>query len=313
MDLVVIGHLLKEKIIFADGREIGPVLGSPAAYASVASAKLGLKTGLVTKIGEDMPEELLEVFKKTGVDIDGMRVGKNSTANLLIYKDSEEKRLKFLKKADNISFNDIPKEYLDTEFFLIAPIDYEVEESLIWFLYTKGKRLSMELSGFGGASSSKNGKNKKEKIDFLKKITKYFEIVKGGKEDCSCIFGKFDKKDIAKKFLEWGAKISIITLGVEGALVATKSDCFQIPCFPAKVKDITGAGDVWHAGFLYRYIKAGQSAKGVGQNVVKKSAIFASATASLVIEKSEGVKKERFPEAKQVYERIKTGGKDGRN
>ena len=96
MDLVVIGHLLKEKIIFPDGREIGPVLGSPAAYASVASAKLGLKTGLVTKIGEDMPEELLEVFKKTGVDIDGMRVGKNSTANLLIYKDSEEKRLKFL-------------------------------------------------------------------------------------------------------------------------------------------------------------------------------------------------------------------------
>ncbi len=38
-DLVVIGHLLKEKIIFPDRRETGPVLGSPCAYISAASAR----------------------------------------------------------------------------------------------------------------------------------------------------------------------------------------------------------------------------------------------------------------------------------
>ena len=131
MDLVVIGHLLKEKIIFPDGREIGPVLGSPAAYASVASAKLGLKVGLVTKIGKDMPEELLKVFKEVGVDTQGMRIGDNTTTNLLIYKKSGEKKLEFLKKADDISFDDIPENYLNAGFFLICPINYEIDRELI--------------------------------------------------------------------------------------------------------------------------------------------------------------------------------------
>jgi len=75
LDVVVIGHLLKEKIIFPDGKKMGPVLGSPAAYSSVASARLGLKTGLVTRIGRDMPEELLKVFKETGVDTEGIKAG----------------------------------------------------------------------------------------------------------------------------------------------------------------------------------------------------------------------------------------------
>jgi len=83
-DLIVVGHLLKEKIAFSDGRKMGPVLGSPAAYTSIASAKLGLKVGLVTNIGKDMPEELLKVFKESGVDTEGIRIGDNTTTNLLI-------------------------------------------------------------------------------------------------------------------------------------------------------------------------------------------------------------------------------------
>ena len=92
-DLIVIGHLLKEKIIFSDGKEIGPVLGGPVAYASVAAAKLGLKTGIVTKIGRDMPVELLKVFAEAGVDTEGMKIDEDTTTNLLIYEKSGRKRL----------------------------------------------------------------------------------------------------------------------------------------------------------------------------------------------------------------------------
>ena len=48
LDVVVIGHFLKEKIIFPDGKEIGLVRGSPAAYSSVASA---LSPLLIEKTG----------------------------------------------------------------------------------------------------------------------------------------------------------------------------------------------------------------------------------------------------------------------
>ena len=300
-DLLLIGHLLKEKIIFPDGKEMGPVLGSPAAYTSVASARLGLKTCLVTKIGNDMPQELLRVFTKAGVDTRGIKINQNTTTNLLIYEKSGGKRLQFLKKADNIFFKDIPEEYLDAQFFLIAPVDYEIEEGLMKSLHQKGKKLSMELSGFGGASSSKNGKTKEEKIEFLKMITPYFEIVKGGRDDCSCLFGDLGEREAAKKFIEWGAKIAIITLGGEGALVAARHREELIPAFSPHTAEIdcTGAGDVWHAGFLFGYLKTKD---------LKKAGVFASALSSLIIEKTGGVKVERFPKVEQVYERMKIGG-----
>jgi len=41
LDLVAIGHLIKETIKFPH-KTIGPVLGSPVAYSSVAAARLGV-------------------------------------------------------------------------------------------------------------------------------------------------------------------------------------------------------------------------------------------------------------------------------
>jgi sugar/nucleoside kinase (ribokinase family) len=310
IDLVIIGHLVKEKIIFSDGKEMGPVLGSPVAYASVAAARIGLKVGIVTRIGEDLPIEFLNVFKEVGVDTEGIRIGENTTTNLLIYEKYGKKRLEFLKKANDILFEDIPGEYLNAPFFLIAPVDYEVPENTIKFLHEKGRRLSMELGGFGGASSAKDSRiPQEEKIDFLKKITQYFDIVKGGEEDCVCLFGDVDVQKIAKQFIEWGAKISIITLGEKGALVMSEEELFQVPSFHTKVVDCTGAGDVWHAGFLAEYISENKNAKLKMQNseeVIKKSAIFASSLSSILIKKSGGVKRGRFPTYREVIELIRS-------
>lgn len=163
-DLVVIGHLLKEYIQFPD-RKIGPVLGSPCAYTPVAAARLGVKTGIVTKIGEDMPKDLL------------------------------------------------------------------------------------------------------------------------------------DQKNIAEKFIEWGAKVGIITLGKEGAIaVARDSPSYQILSYSAIVTDCTGAGDVFHAGFLTEYLRSSD---------LGRSIRFALATASLVIENTGGVIASRMPKEDKVLERMK--------
>ncbi len=58
VNVVAIGHVLNETIVFADGRRKGPVLGSPAAYSSTATARLGVPTGVVTKVGRDVSADL---------------------------------------------------------------------------------------------------------------------------------------------------------------------------------------------------------------------------------------------------------------
>lgn len=299
-DIVVLGHLLKEDIVYFDSREAGPVLGGPASYSAVAAGSLGFKVGLVTKIGADMPEELLKVFKETGVDTKGVGVGKDTTTNRLIYDRAGNKRLEYLNRAEDILCEDIPEEYLESRFFLVAAVNYEVPEVMLKKLYEKGKKLSMELSGFGGASSFIIGKPKEEIIRILSRITRYFEIVKGGKEDYERIFGRgLDIEESARMFLKWGTKVSIVTMGSAGSFITTEDVSIRVDSIPAQVVDITGAGDVWHAGFLCSYLETGEN-----NEHLKENAVFASAVASLAIEKTGGVIKERFPDYEKVKQRI---------
>ena len=94
LDLVVVGHLMKEMIIFPD-QVIGPVLGSASAYFSVITGKLGAHVGLVSKIGNDFPPELLEPLHMAGVDTRGLVVeGEESRLSELIYAKDGNKTMR---------------------------------------------------------------------------------------------------------------------------------------------------------------------------------------------------------------------------
>lgn len=300
-DLIVIGHILNETIKLPD-RTIAPVLGSPAAYCSVIASRLGVKTGIVTKIGRDMPRELLKVFSEAGVDSRGIKTeGEASTTDLLIYDTSGNKRAHYLKRAPDILFDDIPEDYLGAKIIYVCPMDYEVPLETVRELSNLGKTLAVDLMGYGGATSSVHPDEKEQKNHrVLKDLVRHFHIVRASIEDCQYFFGakKGMGEDVAHLFTEWGADIGIVTLGEKGAVITTKERNFRIPAFPARVEDCTGAGDAYSAGFLVEYLRTKDT---------YKSGLFAAATASLVIEGSGGVLLERMPISSQVRRRISRG------
>ena len=177
LDLIVIGHILNETIKLPD-RTIAPVLGSPAAYSSVIATRLGVRTGIVTKIGKDMPRELLKVFSEAGVDTRGIKTeGDASTTNLLIYDTLGNKKVRYLKKAPHIFFNDIPKEYLHAKIIYICPMDHEVPLETVRELSNLGKTLAVDLMGYGGATSSAHPDEKEQEgHQSLKDLVKHFHI-----------------------------------------------------------------------------------------------------------------------------------------
>lgn len=297
-ELVVVGHILNETIKLPD-RTIAPVLGSPAAYCSVIASRLGVKTGVVTKIGTDMPRELLKVFSEAGVDSRGIKTeGAASTTDLLIYDTSGNKRAHYLKKATDIVFDDIPKDYLDAKIIYVCPMDYEVPLEAVKELSNLGKTLAVDLMGYGGATSSVHPDGKEQEGHrALKELVKYFHIVRASIEDAQYFFRTKEgmEEDIAYLFTEWGADIGIVTLGEKGAVITTTERNFRIPAFPARVEDCTGAGDAYSAGFLVEYLRTKDP---------YKSALFAAATASLVIEGSGGVLLQRMPTSSEVRGRI---------
>lgn len=303
-ELVMIGHIINETIQYPD-RTITPVLGSPAAYSSVIASRLGIKTGLVAKIGKDWPDELLGALKNAKVDMGGVKVAEKSTRNLLIYDKSGNKKVHYLDKAPSIHISDIPRGYLKAKLIYICPMDFEIPLQTVKELRTLGKELAVDLMGYGGATSSIHpDKEEQQSHRTLKKLVNYFHIVRASMEDCEYFFGKVEEKEeeIACLFLEWGADLAIVTQGEKGALVATKDRKFRVPAFPAEVKDCTGAGDAYSAGFLVEYLRTKDP---------YQSALFAAAAASLVIEGTGGVLAKRMPTTSKVRRRISRAVHEG--
>jgi ribokinase len=76
----------------------------------------------------------------------------------------------------------------------------------------------------------------------------------------------------AKKLLQFGPEVVVITLGERGCLVVTENDQFRVPAFKIKVVDTTGAGDAFNAGFIVALHR---------KKKLKEAAQFANAVAAL--------------------------------
>ncbi len=125
LDLVVIGHVSIDTLIFPNGRRVtmpgGAAAGGVATSAALAG---GAKVGLVTKIGEDFPKEWLQVLSSV-VDIRGIQILPGKTIHIyMIYHedgsvDAPPVEMGVAQKMGEISIP--PKEYLDAKVFHISP------------------------------------------------------------------------------------------------------------------------------------------------------------------------------------------------
>jgi sulfofructose kinase len=69
-----------------------------------------------------------------------------------------------------------------------------------------------------------------------------------------------------------GAALVAITLGAAGAIAATAAGIFRAPGYAVHAVDTTGAGDIFHAGFIYGLLRGWS---------LEDTLAFANATAAL--------------------------------
>jgi len=304
LDLVTVGHVLCETIVFADGRRAGPVLGSPAAYSGTVAARLGVRTGIVTKVGPDAPPGLLQPLRDAGVALSGIDFeGPTTTTNQLIYAPDGTKELKYLKQAGPIAPHDIPDKLRRVAAFHICPLDYEVPLGTVQFIRGFGGVMSVDMGGYGGAHICRaTAAQKKLSPDDLKALVRCFDIVKASDEDARLIFAeeKLSEEETAQRFVDWGARIGIVTRGARGSLVFSREAKYCVPPIPGDVIDVTGGGDSYVAGFLAEFLRTHDP---------WLSGVFASAVALCVIEKTGGVRAHRMPSEGEARARIPLGMK----
>ncbi|NIA08088.1 MAG: hypothetical protein GWP14_10735 [Actinobacteria bacterium] len=294
-DLVAAGHIVQETIYFTD-RTVGPVLGSPPAYSLVTAARLGSRTGLVTKIGDDFPQTLLEPFAQAGVDTSGISHCRQSTLSELIYDADGNKQIRFPSRAQAITARDFPPAYHGCRVVYVCTMQDDIPLEKLADVAALGKESAIDLGGYGGVHMSKQRRSQIRNIRaFALEAAGHFHFVKASDQDCRSIFGDGQAEDFAAMLLAGITKAALITRGDQGVTIVTTEGCWHVPALPGEPIDVTGGGDAFMGGFLSEYIRCGD---------VLKAAVFGSATALCVIEKTGGVIPSRMPTEDQVRSRI---------
>jgi sugar/nucleoside kinase (ribokinase family) len=285
-DVVVIGHVAIDVNVLHWG-VIENALGGAPTYAGLAFAALRKNVGIVSKVGRDFPEKFPPIYSKLGLDTEGILVAGEHTTTFENTYDVAGNREQVCKHvAPKISPDDIPTAYSDAESFYVSPIANEVMPDVLKAIKRKSNLIMLDPQGLL-REISKNGKVEIKSRN-LGEFLEHVDIVKMGKEEAKALRG--DVKWALEDLRAMGPKIAILTKGGETSIVLSDDEIIKIDPLKVDAKDFTGAGDVFGAAFLTRYIATRDA---------HESAKFATAAAGLKIRYKGPT---GFPSEKEVVE-----------
>lgn len=298
VDIVVIGNIVRETIFLSD-KIIGPVLGSPCAYTSLALAKAGKTVGIVTYCGEEMQKVITRELRL--VDTTGCIQYLYTTENHLIYQEEERNRVEYFKVAPVINFDVIPGEYLEASVFFICPMDFEVNVEICEKLSQAGKKVIVDLGGYGGTTSYNHfsiGTNRGKKL--IEDLCKNAFIIKASQDDLRYLMPDMKIDECLGYLVSKGPKYAVVTMGSQGAAYKSAggrtefSDSF--PTMEGQEKNLTGAGDAFSAGLI--------AAMEENPEDIASAVRYANSMASLILEEKGGCVETRMPIDRMVKLRM---------
>lgn len=288
-DLVVIGHLAVDYNRFPWGT-IENVLGGAPTYAGLAAVALHRSVGVVSKVGRDFLDRFPPIFSKLGLDTEGIKVvGEHTTTFENTYDEHGHRSQICRYVGPPITPDDIPPSYTDASGFYVSPIAGECSPELLAHLKARGGVVMLDPQGVLREIGSEGQVEVKPKD--LRPYLKHCDVVKFGLEELK-VLGE-DVSRSMREFRSAGPSVVMVTRGKEPVLVLGDGEVVQVRTLEVPVFDVTGAGDVFGAAFLSRYVRTRDA---VG------SARFATAAAGLKIRYRGPV---GFPSEDEVLEAMK--------
>jgi ribokinase len=286
--IVIVGHVAIDTNKFSKGM-IESAIGGAPTYAGLALAALRKKVGVVAKVGVDFTEQFPPIYSKLGLDTEGILVsGEYTTAFENIYDERGNRTQLCRHVAPEITPEDIPASYLEAKGFYVSPLADEVTPETMKRI--KGDNLVvMDPQGLFRQIDEKGRVAIRSEVD-LEPFLEHVDVVKLGREEAKLIMK--EPKQLLEKLCGMGPKIAILTRGEEPVLILSDGEFHEVKSLEVEARDPTGAGDVFGAVFLARYLEIRDAVD---------SARFASAAAGLKIKYKGPV---GFPSEREVYAAI---------
>ncbi|MDB3931911.1 adenosine kinase [Candidatus Pelagibacter sp.] len=226
------------------------VSGGSVANTIVGISQLGTKAGFIGKISDDkFGAEYEKGLKMENVDFFYSKKKETlptGTCLILVTPDSERTMCTYLGTAGKINENDVDANTVKKSEIVLL-------EGYLWDEGEPKKAFDKAISYSNKVAMSLSDQFcvDRHKSHFLNLVKNKLDIIFANEQE---ILSLFDTKNIEEViiFLKQLEKNVIITRGEKGSIAIEKKEVFEVEAKKnLKLVDLTGAGDLFAAGYLY--------------------------------------------------------------
>lgn len=262
VDVIAVGELLIDMIADIPGKPLEYQTsfkrfagGAPANFA-VGIQRLGLSSGLITKVGDDFfGRYLIKTLKGEDVDISQIKITSEYKTALAFVGLDEEKNPSFsfyrsLCADMMLNEKEIAENYIKSAKLLMCgtvSLADEPSRSAIFKAVEYAKKHGLQVACDPNLREDLWHFN--DPREHIFRILKNTDIFLPSISEAEFISGEKGEEAI-EAILGLGPSIVGITHGAEGSTILTKNGKFYAPSYEVDVVDTTGAGDAYAAGLI---------------------------------------------------------------
>lgn len=279
--LVFVGQLRRQYLISPEGRPLLDVPGGNLLYAAAGARQWVDSVYLMARTGEDYPHDWLKLFQQKGMDPKGIKIfpGTIDLRTFMVYTDSQnfqrsnpvshfarlglsfpkgllgyqaprtEQDSRMYTNPDSPKLSDIPADYLVAKAAHLAPLDLLTHSQFA----PAFRHAGVSIVTIDPGASYMNANYVDDLRSLLQGVTAFLP---SEEEIRSLFWGRTnDLWEMATILGSFGCEIIVIKRGGRGQYVYERASGkkWEIPAYPSRLVDPTGAGDVFCGGFLAGY------------------------------------------------------------
>jgi len=232
-------------------------IGGQVTNLTITMAKLGVPSSLAACVGNDTFGRSIKIqLEKNGVETSNLRFTQSEPTSVsIITRQTKTPDFVVLRGADSQLHYSTKIEQTIKQCRNFHTSAFALSQDPARTTILKGMRLAHQLGKTVSLDPNYHPKiwpDTERFIPLLQDTYQYVDLTKPSLDDCHRLFGSgLEPAQYLEKFLEWGAKIVLLTMGVEGVLLGTAdNDPILLQSTPTEVIDVTGAGDAFWAGLL---------------------------------------------------------------
>jgi sugar/nucleoside kinase (ribokinase family) len=293
MSLLIVGTVAFDEII-TPFDESGKILGGSATYGSLSASNFLNEIRIVSTVGEDFPQEQLEMMAQKNINTQGVEVVKGGKTFFwkgkyhadMNGRDTLDTQLNVLADFDPV----IPEAFKDSEYLMLGNLTPAVQLKVLEQMNKRPKLVALDTMNFWMDVA----------LDELKTVLKQVDVLTINDEEARQLSGEHSLVKAAKEIFKMGPQYLIIKKGEHGALLFEGNHVYIAPALPLEeVFDPTGAGDTFAGGFMGHLAHT----QDLSFENMKRAVIYGSAMASFCVERF-GTEKIAAVTRQEMHQRV---------